>query len=85
MFLYFFRETLNNAGRGFMADCWALGVVLFHLLTGELPFEVDISDCHLYFRFLKNQDCYFVKLGSSKSWWMRAKVKQNNLLLSLLI
>ena len=36
---YFAPELLKGEGHGFPADWWAVGIIMFQLLTGNLPFH----------------------------------------------
>merc|ERR1712032_589091 len=38
---YMAPELINKSGHGKEVDCWALGVLLFEMLTGDVPFTGD--------------------------------------------
>ena len=45
---YLAPETLNNSHQGKSVDIWALGVLLFEMLTGRPPFKIDKDKLDLY-------------------------------------
>ena len=44
---YWAPEILGSGGYGFEADLWALGVCLFEMVSGEVPFGEQESDPYL--------------------------------------
>lgn len=38
---YMAPEIVNRRGHGLVADWWSFGVLMFELLTGNLPFHAD--------------------------------------------
>ena len=45
---YLAPETLNNSHQGKSVDIWALGVLLFEMLTGRPPFKIEKDKLELY-------------------------------------
>ena len=45
---YLAPETLSNSCQGRSVDIWALGVLLFEMLTGRPPFKIEKDKLHLY-------------------------------------
>ena len=45
---YLAPETLNNSSQGRSVDIWAIGVLLFEMLTGRPPFKIEKDKLDLY-------------------------------------
>ncbi|KAM9956188.1 hypothetical protein ACTFIR_002899 [Dictyostelium discoideum] len=75
---YMSPEVINNSGYGKTVDWWALGIIIFEMLSGQPPF---IS---------KNPDKIFRKINKYIFSWFRfkkflTKIKSNHYLKSLFI
>ena len=63
---YMAPELLGRLGHGCEVDCWSLGVMLFEMLTGRLPFEADsAADLHTQIlRAMRPTVSQIVEVGS---------------------
>ena len=61
---YIAPEILDSHGHGLEVDIWALGVILFTMLTGKPPFEDDSVES-TYFN-IRNNHYKFPDIGLSK-------------------
>ena len=45
---YLAPEIISGKGYNYKADLWSLGILMFHLLTGELPIKGQEKEVMLY-------------------------------------
>ncbi|KAJ3431527.1 serine/threonine-protein kinase fhke-related [Anaeramoeba flamelloides] len=78
---YLAPEIINcpkEGGYGKECDCWSLGVVLYILLSGEMPFQEDRKEKHLFAQIIEG-DILF-----PNSIWKNISLSAQNLVRRLL-